>query len=99
MQLRGMPIDALKSTVVLKGEELQLTDLQATSGKNDYFTGKATWQPLGSGRYSAELKAQIADLALYAPAYVGELIPGPLAGALRLEWSGDGTRKSHSAAK
>jgi hypothetical protein len=98
LQLRGMPIDALKSTILLKGEELQLTDLQATSGKNDYFTGKATWQPLGSGRYNAELKAQIADLARYAPAYVGELIPGPLAGALRLEWSGDGTRKSHSGA-
>jgi TamB, inner membrane protein subunit of TAM complex len=98
VQVRGMPIDSLTSTVVFKGDELQLTDLQATSGKSDYFTGKATWQPLGSGRYNAELKAQIADLARYAPAYVGELIPGPLAGALWLEWSGDGTRKSHSGA-
>ncbi len=98
VQVRGMPIDSLKSTVVLTGEELQLTNLQATSGKSDYFTGKATWQPLGSGRYNAELKAQIADLARYAPAYVGGLIPGPLAGALWLDWSGDGTRKSHSGA-
>src|SRR4029077_11733063 len=98
VEVRGMPSDSLKSAVVLTGEEVQLTNLQATSGKSDYFTGKATWQPLGSGRYNAELKAQIADLARYAPAYVGELIPGPLAGALRLEWSGDGTRKSHSGA-
>src|SRR5262249_50938601 len=98
VQARGMPIDSLKATIVLKGDRLQVTDLQATSGKSDYFTGKGSWQPVGSGRYNGELKAQVADLALYAPAYVGNLIPGPLAGALRLEWSGDGTRKSHSGA-
>lgn len=98
LQSRGMPVDSLKATVVLKGEEVQLTDLQATSGKSDYFTGKGTWQPLGAGRYNAELKAQIADLGRYATAYVGALVPGPLAGALRLEWSGDGTRRTHSGA-
>ena len=98
LQFREMPLDSLKATVLLKGEEVQLTDLQATSAKSDYFTGKGTWQPVGSGRYSAELKAQIADLSRYSPAYVGALVPGPLAGALRLEWSGDGTRRNHSGA-
>ena len=98
LQFRRMPVDSLKATAVLKGEEVQITDLQATSGKSDYFTGKGTWQPLGSGRYNAELKAQIADLGRYATAYVGALVPGPLAGTLRLEWSGDGTRRTHSGA-
>ena len=98
LQFRGMPVDSLKATVLLKGEEVQLTDLQATSGKSDYFTGKGAWQPLGSGRYNAELKAQVSDLRRYATAYVGALVPGPLAGALRLEWSGDGTRRTHSGA-
>ncbi len=96
--IRTLPLDFLKATLGFKGEEIALTDLQSTSGKSDYLTGSGSWQPLSSGRYAGELKAQIADLGRYAPTYVGALVPGPLAGALKLEWSGDGNAKSHSGA-
>lgn len=94
--LQSLPIDFLRATLGFKGEEIALSDLQATSGKGDYFNAKGAWQPLSSGRYAGELKAQIEDLGRYAAAYVGPLVPGPLAGALKLEWTGDGTAKAHS---
>ncbi|MBS0657823.1 MAG: translocation/assembly module TamB domain-containing protein [Verrucomicrobia bacterium] len=94
--LNGLPVDFLKATLGFKGEEIALADLQASAGKSDFLSAKGTWQPLSSGRYGGELKGQIADLGRYASVYVGPLVPGPLAGALRFDWSGDGTSKAHS---
>ncbi len=96
--VRALPLDFFKATLGFKGDEIDLADFQSTSGKSDYVTAKGAWQPLSSGRYRGEVKAQILDLGRYAPAYVGALIPGPLAGALKLEWSGDGNQRSHSGA-
>lgn len=94
--LNELPVDFLKATLGFKGEEIALSDLQASAGKSDFLSAKGTWQPLSSGRYAGELKGQIADLGRYAAVYVGPLVPGPLAGALKFDWNGDGTSKAHS---
>lgn len=93
--LRQAPLDNLRSTLVFHGDELQVADLQTTHN-GDYLTGKGTLKILGPLRYEGELRASAKDLAVYAPAYVGLLSPQPISGALRLEWSGDGTAGAHS---
>lgn len=97
LTVSGAPLDYLRSTLLFKGEDLQIADVQATRGA-DKLAGKGTVRIFGTPRYQGELHGSIADLAVYHPAYAGNLSPEPLSGMLQIEWSGDGAPGAHSGA-
>ena len=97
-QWAGLPLDSLRATLGFKGDEVVLTDLQAAAGKADTLSAKGVWAVMSSGRFRGELRTHVDDLGRYAALYQSDGIPGPLAGALSLEWSGDGTPRAHSGA-
>ena len=94
----GAPLDSLRTTLLFKGDELDVPDLEATRG-GDYFRALGSVQIRGPERYQAELHAAIKDLAVYAPAYADlAFTPQPISGSLTLDWSGDGTPAANSGA-
>ncbi len=97
-QWAGLPLDSLRATLGFKGDEVVLTDLQAAAGKADTLSAKGEWAVMSSGRFRGELRTRVDDLGRYAALYQSDGIPGPLAGSLSLEWSGDGTPRAHSGA-
>ena len=98
LSIRGAPLDYLHTTLLFKGDELNVPDLQATRG-GDYLTGSGTVQIIGSARYKAELHASIRDLSVYAAAYADlPFSPKPVNGSLTLDWSGDGAPGANSGA-
>lgn len=72
LAVRGAPLDYLRSTLVFRGEELQVADLQATHG-GDYLTGKWTTRLAGASQYAGDLRVAVKDRAVYAPALDGVL--------------------------
>ena len=70
LSVRAAPLDYLRSTLVFRGEELQVADLQATHG-GDYLTGKWTTRLAGGSHYAGELRVAVKDRSMYAPALDG----------------------------
>ena len=77
LTVRGAPLDYLRSTLIFRGEEMQVADLQATHG-SDYFTGKWTARLTAPARYAGELRVAVKDRAVYAPALGGLIDLNPL---------------------
>jgi len=97
LSYRDAPLDVLKAAIKLNGNELDLTSIEF-SHKKDFLQGQGVVNILGEKRYWGELKASIADLALYSAFFEQPIAPQPFAGGLFLDWSGDGTVKAHSGA-
>ena len=87
--LRGAPLDYLRSTLVFKDGGLRVADLQATHG-GDYFTGTGSMRLDGPPRCEGELRAQVAQLAVYTQALAGLPLGSELARVAdlhaRLRW-------------
>ncbi len=91
LNLRGVPLDYLRSTLLFRGDVLSVADVQATHGE-DYMSGRGTASLTGSANYQGEFHLAVADPGVYVPAVSGiidlEKIGWPgndLAGSLRLE--------------
>ncbi|MEI8341321.1 MAG: hypothetical protein WCH43_07270, partial [Verrucomicrobiota bacterium] len=97
LSYQTVPIDTLHASVNLNGNELQITSFELVH-QTDFLRGKGGANLFREKKYWGEVNASIADLALYSailqPAIVGQFYGGGLA----LEWSGDGTAKTHSGA-
>lgn len=70
LKIRGAPLDYLHSTLLFRGTELSVADLQATRG-DDYFAGQGSINLAGVPNYQGELRLALADPDLYAPALAG----------------------------
>lgn len=92
---RGAPLDTLQAGMRISENELQIANLEFSHGY-DYLRAKGVVNILGERQYSGELKASVADLALYDGILRPPLLPVSPAGGLNVEWSGDGTSKAHS---
>ena len=77
LQARGVPLDYLRSTLVFRGDQLQVADLQATHG-GDYLGGKWTRRVVGVASDAGELKVSVEDRAVYARAWEGIIDLGQL---------------------
>lgn len=98
LSYRGAPLNTLRASIKLSGNELQVASLDLSSG-NDFLRGKGVVNILGADkRYWGELKASVADLARYSAILQKPVVPQPLAGGLTLDWSGDGVAMAHSGA-
>lgn len=72
LKVRTAPLDFLRSTLVFRGEEMEVADLQITHA-GDYLTGKWTARLAGKGSYEGRLKVAVADRSVYTPALEGWL--------------------------
>ena len=98
LSYRGAPVEKLRASVKLSGNELQLASLEL-SNKNDFVRGRGVVNILGAEkRYWGEMKASVADLERYSALLQKPVVPQPLAGGLTVDWSGDGTANTHSGA-
>ena len=78
LTLRGAPLDFLRSTLVFRGDELDVADLQATHD-GDYLTGRGSLRIAGPTDFQALGRVSIKDAGIYAPAYA-DLLPWADAG-------------------
>ncbi len=74
LSIRGAPLDYLHSTLLFRGDELNVADVQATRGA-DYFAGHGLVNTAGAPGYQGELHVAMADPDLYAPALAGIVDP------------------------
>jgi hypothetical protein len=96
LSYRTAPLDVLNAAIKLNGNEMQISHLEFSHG-DDYLRGKGVVNILGpEKRYAGELRASIADLALYSAFLQPPVAPQAFAGGLFLDWSGDGTARAHS---
>ena len=79
LTVSGAPLDFLRSTLLFRGEELEVADLQATRG-GDYLAGHGSLRIAGPPDFQALGRVSADDLGVYAPAYAG-LLPKAYAGA------------------
>ncbi len=70
LSIRGAPLDYLHSTLLFRGNELNIADAQATQAE-DYFAGRGSVNLVGPVSYQGELRLALADAGLYAPALAG----------------------------
>lgn len=97
LSYRTAPLDKLEATLKIAGNELQITNAELAHG-SDFLRGHGVVNILGEKRYWGEVKASVADLALYSAFLQPPITPEALAGGLVLDWSGDGTAMAHSGA-
>ena len=97
LSFRKAPLDQLQAAIKLNGNEIQVTHAEFTHGK-DYLRGDGVVNILGEKRYWGEVKASVADLALYASFLQPPVAPEAFSGGLMLDWSGDGAQGAHSGA-
>jgi hypothetical protein len=97
LSFRKAPLDELQAAIKLDGNEIQVTNAEFTHG-DDFLRGEGVVNILGEKRYWGEIKASIADLAVYASFLQPPIAPGPFTGGLVLDWSGDGAEDAHSGA-
>jgi len=97
LSYRTAPLDKLDATLKLNGNELQIAKAELVHG-SDFLRGDGVVNILGEKRYWGEVKASIADLALYSAFMQPPITPQAFAGGLVLDWSGDGSAKAHSGA-
>ena len=70
LTIRDAPLDYLHSTLVFRGDELEVADVQATRG-TDYFAGQGSVSLAGVFGYQGEFRLAVADPGLYATALAG----------------------------
>ena len=70
LRFRGAPLDYLHSTLLFRGLDLNVADLQATHG-NDYFAGRGFVSLDGTFRRQGELQCALSDPTIYLPALAG----------------------------
>lgn len=97
LSFRKAPLDELQAAIKLDGNEIQVTNAEFTHG-DDFMRAHGVVNILGTKRYWGEVKANIADLALYASFLQPPIAPEAFGGGLMLDWSGDGTESAHSGA-
>ncbi len=97
LSFRKAPLDQLRAAIKLQGNEIQVTNAEFTHG-DDFLRGDGVVNILGEKRYWGEVKASVADLALYASFLQPPIAPEAYGGGLMLDWSGDGTQAAHSGA-
>ena len=73
LTIRGAPLDYLRSTLLFRGELLDVADLQATHG-GDYLAGRGSVHIAGAPDFQALGRVSIDNLGVYAPAYA-DLLP------------------------
>jgi hypothetical protein len=95
LQWHNAPIDELHASVKLNGNEFQITNLSIFND-GDFVRGRGVVNILGDKQYWGEVHASIMDLAKYSAILQKPLVPEPLAGGARVEWSGEGSAKGHS---
>ena len=92
-----VPIDTLNASVHLNSNELQINSVELVH-QNDFLRGKGSATLFHDEKYSGEINASIDDLSLYSALLKPPILPQLYGGGLTLEWSGDGTAKTHSGA-
>jgi autotransporter translocation and assembly factor TamB len=97
LSFRKAPLDELQAAIKLQGNEIQVTNAEFTHG-DDFLRGHGVVNILGEKRYWGEVKASIADLALYSSFLQPPIAPEAYGGGLMLDWSGDGAQSAHSGA-
>lgn len=97
LSYRTAPLDVLQAAIKLNGNELEIVHCEFAH-KDDYLRGKGTLNIFGERQYSGEIKATIADLALYSAFMQPPVAPQAFAGGLSVTWSGDGSARAHSGA-
>ena len=70
LNVRGAPLDYLHSTLLFRGDDLNVADVQATHGE-DYFAGRGSVSLADASGYQGELRVAMTDAGLYAPALAG----------------------------
>ena len=95
LQWRNAPIDEFHASVKLNGNEFQISSLSIFND-GDFVRGRGVVNIIGDKQYWGELHASILDLAKYAAILQKPLVPEPLAGGAKIEWSGEGSAKGHS---
>ena len=64
LNVRGAPLDYLRSTLLFRRGTLEVADLQATQD-TDYFTARGI---VGPAAHNGELRAEVRDASVYLPA-------------------------------
>ncbi len=95
LRWRNAPIDKLDASVILNGNEYQISNVSVRNGA-DYLSGSGVVNIVGDKQYWGELHASVQDLAKYAAILQQPIIPEPLAGGAIIEWDGEGSAKGHS---
>jgi hypothetical protein len=95
LQWHNAPIDELHASVKLNGNEFQITNLSIFND-GDFVRGRGVVNILGDKQYWGEIHASIVDLAKYSAILEKPLVPEPLAGGARVDWSGEGSANGHS---
>ena len=70
LRVGSAPLDYLHSTLLFRGNVLDVADLQATHGE-DYFAGRGSATLAGDFRYDGDLHVAMSDPGTYAPALGG----------------------------
>ena len=94
---KTVPVDTLNASVRLKGDELQIDSFEITH-QHDFVRGKGGATLLHDKKYWGEINASIGELSWYSALLQPPILPRPYSGGIVLQWSGDGTAKTHSGA-
>ena len=97
LSFRKAPLDELRAAIKLQGNEIQVANAEFIHG-DDFLRAHGTVSIFGEKRYSGDVKANIADLSLYAAFLQPPITPEAFGGGLILDWSGDGAASAHSGA-
>ncbi|HEX4086139.1 MAG TPA: hypothetical protein VHY22_14585 [Chthoniobacteraceae bacterium] len=97
LSFRKAPLDELEAAIKLQGNEIQVTNAEFTHG-DDFLRAQGVVNILGEKQYWGEVKANIADLAVYSAFLRPPIAPEAFGGGLSLDWSGDGAPSAHSGA-
>jgi len=95
LRWHNAPIEKLAASVKLNGNEYQITDVSLFNGA-DYINGSGVVNIVGDKQYWGEVRASVQDLGKYAAILQKPVVPEPLAGGARIDWSGEGSAKGHS---
>jgi len=94
---RTLPPCSLRAEAVLREGGIELARCDVFS-KRDSASLLGTVSQSAPHQYAAELKARVADLAMYLSPFHAPGAESIYAGAVAAQWQGDGTAKSHSGA-
>ena len=97
IEYRGVPVDEVDLEVLFKKTDAEIVRCEMKS-EGDALSAKGRIGQAAPHAYSAELEARLSDLAVWLrpfPEIGGGVVRG---GALKLDWSGDGSLEGHSGA-
>ena len=84
LSIFGAPLDYLRSTLIFRGEELEIADLQATH-EGDYLAGHGSMHIAGPPRFQALGRVSVQDPGGYLPAGADMASIHSLTAGVRLE--------------